>query len=212
MSTYTSTLGGRTHRFDGLARLLAAASPERSGDRLAGLAAESAQARVAARWALADVPLARFLAEPVIPYEDDDVTRLIVDTHDAVAFAPVAGLTVGEFREWLLSDAADASALTALAPGLTPEMTAAVSKLMGNADLVAVARKVRSSRPSARRSACPAGSRPASSPTTPPTTRRASPRRSSTDSSSAPATRSSASTRRRTAPRPYGTCWNSWTA
>ncbi|MGX1911207.1 ethanolamine ammonia-lyase subunit EutB [Streptomyces phaeochromogenes] len=143
MSTYTSTLGGRTHRFDGLARLLAAASPERSGDRLAGLAAESAQARVAARWALADVPLARFLAEPVIPYEDDDVTRLIVDTHDAVAFAAVAGLTVGEFREWLLSDAADATALAALAPGLTPEMTAAVSKLMGNADLVAVARKVR---------------------------------------------------------------------
>ncbi|MEU8982014.1 ethanolamine ammonia-lyase subunit EutB [Streptomyces sp. NPDC048309] len=142
-STYTATLGGRSHRFDSLARLLAAASPERSGDRLAGLAAESAQARVAARWALAEVPLARFLAEPVIPYEDDDVTRLIVDGHDAVAFAPVSGLTVGEFREWLLSEAAHAGSLAALAPGLTPEMVAAVSKLMGNADLVAVARKVR---------------------------------------------------------------------
>jgi ethanolamine ammonia-lyase large subunit len=142
MTTYSATLGGRSYRFDGLARLLAAASPERSGDRLAGLAAESAQARVAARWALADVPLARFLAEPVIPYEDDDVTRLIVDTHDAAAFMPVAGLTVGEFREWLLSATADAAALAALAPGLTPEMVAAVSKLMGNADLVAVARKV----------------------------------------------------------------------
>jgi ethanolamine ammonia-lyase large subunit len=141
MSTYTATLGGERHRFDSLARLLAAASPERSGDRLAGLAAASAQERVAARWALAEVPLATFLTEPVIPYETDDVTRLIVDTHDAAAFVPVAGLTVGEFREWLLS--ADTGSLTALAPGLTPEMVAAVSKLMGNADLVAVARKVR---------------------------------------------------------------------
>lgn len=140
MSTYTSTLGGRSYRFGSLARLLAAASPERSGDRLAGLAAESAQERVAARWALADVPLTAFLAEPVIPYETDDVTRLIVDTHDAAAFAPVAGLSVGGFREWLL--AADASQLAAVAAGLAPEMVAAVSKLMGNADLVAVARKV----------------------------------------------------------------------
>ncbi|WP_405870701.1 MULTISPECIES: ethanolamine ammonia-lyase subunit EutB [unclassified Streptomyces] len=141
MSTYTSTLGGRSYRFDSLARLLAAASPERSGDVLAGLAASSAQERVAARWALADVPLTAFLAEPVVPYETDDVTRLIVDTHDAAAFAPVAGLSVGGFREWLL--AAGASELAAVSPGLTPEMVAAVSKLMGNADLVAVARKVR---------------------------------------------------------------------
>ncbi|WP_405861233.1 ethanolamine ammonia-lyase subunit EutB [Streptomyces sp. NBC_01515] len=141
MSTYTSTLGGHSYRFGSLARLLAAASPERSGDRLAGLAAASAQERVAARWALADVPLTAFLAEPVIPYDIDDVTRLILDTHDAGAFAPVAGMTVGAFREWLL--AADAGELAAVAPGLTPEMVAAVSKLMGNADLVAVARKVR---------------------------------------------------------------------
>lgn len=140
MSTYTSTLGGHRYRFGSLARLLAAASPERSGDRLAGLAAESAQERVAARWALADVPLTAFLAEPVIPYETDDVTRLIVDTHDAAAFAAVAGLSVGGFREWLLT--ADTAQLAAVAPGLTPEMVAAVSKLMGNADLVAVARKV----------------------------------------------------------------------
>ncbi|MFG2777629.1 ethanolamine ammonia-lyase subunit EutB [Streptomyces prunicolor] len=141
MSTYTSTLGGHRYRFGSLARLLAAASPERSGDRLAGLAASSAQERVAARWALADVPLTAFLAEPVIPYETDDVTRLILDTHDTGAFAPVAGMTVGGFREWLL--AADAGELAAVAPGLMPEMVAAVSKLMGNADLVAVARKVR---------------------------------------------------------------------
>ncbi|MCX4882416.1 MULTISPECIES: ethanolamine ammonia-lyase subunit EutB [unclassified Streptomyces] len=139
--SYTSTLGGERHRFDSLARLLAAASPERSGDRLAGLAADSARERVAARWALAEVPLATFLAEPVVPYETDDVTRLILDTHDAAAFAPVAGMTVGEFREWLLS--ADTESLAPVAPGLTPEMVAAVSKLMGNADLVAVARKVR---------------------------------------------------------------------
>jgi ethanolamine ammonia-lyase large subunit len=143
MSGYTAALGGRSHRFAGLARLLAAASPERSGDRLAGLAAESAQARVAARLALAEVPLAAFLAEPVVPYEDDDVTRLIIDTHNAAAFAPVADLTVGEFREWLLSADADAPTLAAVSPGITPEMAAAVSKLMGNADLVAVARKVR---------------------------------------------------------------------
>ncbi|MFJ9377647.1 ethanolamine ammonia-lyase subunit EutB [Streptomyces sp. NPDC101455] len=141
MSTYTSTLGGHSYRFGSLARLLAAASPERSGDRLAGLAAASAQERVAARWALADVPLTAFLAEPVIPYDIDDVTRLILDTHDAGAFAAVAGMTVGAFREWLL--AADTGELAAVATGLTPEMVAAVSKLMGNADLVAVARKVR---------------------------------------------------------------------
>ncbi|MEW1831134.1 ethanolamine ammonia-lyase subunit EutB [Streptomyces sp. NPDC088196] len=141
MSTYTSTLGGHSYRFGSLARLLAAASPERSGDRLAGLAAASAQERVAARWALADVPLTAFLAEPVIPYDTDDVTRLILDTHDTGAFAAVSGLSVGGFREWLL--AADTGELAAVAPGLTPEMVAAVSKLMGNADLVAVARKVR---------------------------------------------------------------------
>ncbi|MEU6373447.1 ethanolamine ammonia-lyase subunit EutB [Streptomyces sp. NPDC046909] len=140
MTVYTSVLGGERHRFDTLARLLAAASPERSGDHLAGLAATSARQRVAARWALAEVPLTTFLTEPLIPYETDDVTRLILDTHDAAAFAPVAGMTVGEFREWLL--AADGPSLSAVAPGLTPEMVAAVSKLMGNADLVAVARKV----------------------------------------------------------------------
>ncbi|MEU9172067.1 ethanolamine ammonia-lyase subunit EutB [Streptomyces sp. NPDC048420] len=141
--SYTSVLGGHRYRFDTLARLLAAASPERSGDRLAGLAADSERERVAARWALAEVPLADFLAEPLIPYETDDVTRLILDTHDPVAFAPVASMTVGGFREWLLSPGTDAGALAAVSPGLTPEMVAAVSKLMGNADLVAVARKVR---------------------------------------------------------------------
>lgn len=143
MTTYTATLGGERHRFDSLAGLLAAASPERSGDRLAGLAASSERQRIAARWALAEVPLTQFLAEPVVPYESDDVTRLILDTHDPAAFAPLSPLTVGELREWLLSETTDAAALASVAAGITPEMAAAVSKLMGNSELVAVARKVR---------------------------------------------------------------------
>jgi ethanolamine ammonia-lyase large subunit len=126
-----------------LRELLAKASPERSGDRLAGLAAANAEERVRARMALADVPLRRFLAEPLIPYEEDEVTRLICDSHDAAAFAPVAHLTVGELRDWLLGEQAATERLGALAPGLTPEMTAAVSKLMRLQDLVAVAAKCR---------------------------------------------------------------------
>src|SRR5690606_34939583 len=110
-------------------------------DALAGIAAASAQQRMAARYVLAETPLARFLDEALVPYEEDDVTRLIIDTHDAAAFAPVAHLTAGDLRNWLLGDAATPQALAALAPGLTPEMAAAVSKLMRNQDLVAVARK-----------------------------------------------------------------------
>ncbi len=140
---YRHTLGSVVHRFDDLRALLAAATPERSGDRLAGLAAQSGEQRMAARHALADLPLSTFLHEALVPYEDDEVTRLIVDSHDAAAFAPVAHLTVGAFRDWLLSEAADGAALAALAPGLTPEMVAAVSKLMRNQDLVLVARKCR---------------------------------------------------------------------
>ena len=134
---------GETHVFDDLKTLLACASPRRSGDELAGVAAASAARRVAARMALADVPLRRFLDEPLIPYETDEVTRLILDSHDAAAFAPVAALTVGQFREWLLSWEADADRLATLAPGLTPEMVAAVSKLCGNGDLIAIAAKCR---------------------------------------------------------------------
>jgi ethanolamine ammonia-lyase large subunit len=124
-----------------LRELLAKASPLRSGDQLAGLAAASAEERVRAQMQLADVPLRRFLDEPIIPYEQDEVTRLICDSHDAAAFAPVAHLTVGEFRDWLLSEQATADCLTALSPGLTPEMVAAVSKIMRLQDLVSVARK-----------------------------------------------------------------------
>ncbi|MEO8027379.1 MAG: ethanolamine ammonia-lyase subunit EutB [Bryobacteraceae bacterium] len=124
-----------------LRTLLAKATPARSGDALAGLAAASEEERVRAQMALADVPLRRFLAEAVVPYETDDVTRLIMDTHNAEAFEPVASLTVGEFREWLLGDEADTAALQTLAPGITPEMAAAVSKIMRLQDLIAVATK-----------------------------------------------------------------------
>jgi ethanolamine ammonia-lyase large subunit len=131
------------HSFEDLKTLLAKASPARSGDALAGIAAENDQQRVAAQMALADVPLARFLTEPLIPYETDEVTRLIVDTHDAAAFKPVAELTVGEFRDWMLCYETSTETLRALAPGLTPEMAAAVSKLMRNQDLILAASKCR---------------------------------------------------------------------
>jgi ethanolamine ammonia-lyase large subunit len=140
---YSATVGGTAHQFDSLRTVLAKASPDRSGDRLAGVAAESDEERVAARRVLADLPLSVFLEEPVVPYEDDEVTRLIVDTHDAAAFAPVAHLSVGAFRDQLLSYETTTEELGALAPGLTPEMVAAVSKLMRNQDLVQVARKCR---------------------------------------------------------------------
>ncbi|QXG76633.1 ethanolamine ammonia-lyase subunit EutB [Modestobacter sp. L9-4] len=145
MTTRRTTLAGHTYEFASLSDLLAKASPARSGDVLAGVAAESQAQRVAAQLVLADVPLAAFLTEQVVGYDEDDVTRLIVDTHDPVAFAPVAGLTVGEFRDWLLARAAerDETAISSLARGLTPEMVAAVSKLMRTADLVAVARRTR---------------------------------------------------------------------
>lgn len=138
---YSHLVAGTCWRFGSLRELLAKASPLRSGDLLAGIAAASATERVAAQCALAEVPLRQFLSESVVPYEHDDVTRLCLDTHDAAAFAPVAHLTVGDFRDWLLSPAADTPALAALGPGLLPEMVAAVSKLMRLQDLVLVARK-----------------------------------------------------------------------
>jgi ethanolamine ammonia-lyase large subunit len=140
---YRSTIGRTSHVFPDLKALLAKASPIRSGDQLAGVAAASLEEMMAARLALADVPLAAFLRDALVPYEQDEVTRLIVDTHDAAAFAPVASLTVGGFRDWLCSAPATTEALQALAPGVTPEMAAAVSKLMRNQDLIIVARKCR---------------------------------------------------------------------
>jgi ethanolamine ammonia-lyase large subunit len=138
---FRETIGARSYRFDGLATLLAKASPRRSGDELAGVAAASEEERVAAKLALAQLPLAAFLNEALIPYERDEVTRLIVDTHSADAFAEISHLTVGDFRNWLLADTTGTPALMRVAAGLTPEMVAAVSKLMRNQDLILAARK-----------------------------------------------------------------------
>jgi ethanolamine ammonia-lyase large subunit len=141
--SYHHTIGIRTHRFADLRELMAKASPARSGDYLAGVAAATEEERMAAKIALAGVPLKRFLVEPLIPYEDDEVTRLILDEHDAAAFAEISHLTVGDFRNWLLSDFADSAVLSRIAPGVTPEMAAAVSKIMRNQDLILVAQKCR---------------------------------------------------------------------
>src|SRR5438105_7058580 len=138
---YRHTIDATSYVFNDLRDLLAKATPPRSGDRLAGIAADSAEQMIAARMALADVPLKQFLHEAVIPYEDDEITRLILDSHDVSAFASVSSLTVGGFRDWLLSDAATGEALGKLSRGVTPEMAAAVSKLMRNQDLILVAKK-----------------------------------------------------------------------
>ena len=144
---FQHTVGAVRYTFESLADLLAKASPLRSGDQLAGIAAESAQQRVAAQMALADLPLAHFLEDHLIAYEDDEVTRLIVDTahtpEAAAALAPILHLTVGEFRNFLLSDDATPDRLATLAPVLPPEIAAAVSKLMRVQDLILVASKIR---------------------------------------------------------------------
>jgi ethanolamine ammonia-lyase large subunit len=138
---YRHTIDATSHVFDDLRDLLAKATPPRSGDRLAGIAAASAEQMIAARMALSDVSLTQFLQETVVPYEDDEVTRLIVDNHDGAAFAAISSLTVGGFRDWLLSDAATAETLKMVSRGITPEMAAAVSKLMRNQDLILAAKK-----------------------------------------------------------------------
>lgn len=141
--SFSHSIGGMVWRFDSLRELMAKASPARSGDFLAEIAASSDAERAAAQMALAEVPLKRFLTEALIPYEQDEVTRLIVDSHDQAAFSMVSHLTVGGFRDWLLGDDATEASLKALAPGLTPEMAAAVSKIMRVQDLVLVAQKIR---------------------------------------------------------------------
>lgn len=143
MPRFSHTIDSHVYQFASLKELLAKATPPRSGDVLAGVAAASARERVAAQLALADVPLLTFLNEALVPYEDDEVTRLIVDTHARAAFAPISHLCVGDFRDWLLDDATDTPTLARVAPGITPEMAAAVSKLMRLQDLVLVARKCR---------------------------------------------------------------------
>jgi ethanolamine ammonia-lyase large subunit len=138
---FRQAIGTTTYAFADLKGLLAKATPPRSGDRLAGIAAATAEENVAAKMALADVPLKRILAEPLIPYDDDEVTRLILDGHDARAFAPISAMTVGELRDFLLSDRATGEVLAGLAPGITPEIAAAVCKIMRNQDLILAAKK-----------------------------------------------------------------------
>ena len=143
MMTYRSSVGAQTYQFADLKDVLAKATPARSGDYLAGVAAETYAERMAARMCLAEIPLKTFLEDLIIPYETDEVTRLIVDTHDKTAFAEISHLTVGDFRDWLLSDIADTATLKRVATGITPEMAAAVSKIMRNQDLILVAKKCR---------------------------------------------------------------------
>ena len=138
---FRHTIGSKTYQFVDLKTLLAKASPYRSGDELAGLCAENYEERVIAQVTLSDVPLKAFLNEAIIPYEKDEITRLIIDGHDSAAFNPISSLTVGGFRDWLLTDETDTLTLTKAAPGITPEMAAAVSKLMRNQDLIAAAKK-----------------------------------------------------------------------
>jgi ethanolamine ammonia-lyase large subunit len=140
---YRATVGATRFAFSDLKELMAKATPPRSGDRLAGIAAATAQESVAAKIALADVPLQQILVEPLIPYEEDEITRLILDRHDATAFTLIASMTVGELRDFLLSDRATGDVLARLAPAITPEMAAAVSKIMRNQDLILAAKKCR---------------------------------------------------------------------
>ena len=140
---YKISLGDITYTFDDLKDLMAKATPARSGDDLAGISAHSMEERVAAKMLLADLPLKTFLEEPLIPYEKDEITRLIVDTHDMSAFAPISHLTVGDFRNWLLNEHTTSKMLADIAPGITPEMAAAVSKIMRNQDLMIAAKKCR---------------------------------------------------------------------
>ena len=143
MARWHCNTGARAYQFHSLRELMAKATPRRSGDELAGVAAANAEERVAAQLCLADVPLQLFLQEPLVPYETDEVTRLILEQHDAVAFAPISSLTVGQFREWLLRYETDSALLAEIAPGVTPEMAAAVAKLMSNQDLILAAQKCR---------------------------------------------------------------------
>jgi len=140
---YKTHIADQAYDFKTLRNLMAKATPTRSGDYLAGVGAANNLERVAAQWVLADVPLKQFLNEALVPYEQDEVTRLIIDEHDSAAFAAISHLTVGDFRNWLLSEQATTAALTAIAPGVTPEMAAAVSKIMRIQDLILVAKKCR---------------------------------------------------------------------
>lgn len=141
--TLQITIGKKTYKFRDLKEVLAKASPLRSGDVLSGVAAENQEERVAAQMVLSDVYLSDFLNEELIPANIDEVTRLIQDSFDRSSFGPISHLTVGGFRDFLLSETTDGNLLQSIRMGLTPEMVAAVSKLMSNQDLILVSQKVR---------------------------------------------------------------------
>ncbi|MEM6814531.1 MAG: ethanolamine ammonia-lyase subunit EutB, partial [Bacteroidota bacterium] len=138
---YRFTIAQQQYDFPDLKSVMAKATPFRTGDALSGLAAESNKQRVAAQFVLSELPLKSFLEEPLIPYEEDEVTRLILDHHDEEAFAQISGFTIGDLRDWLLTDVADQKRLKQISKGLTPEMVAAVAKIMRNQDLIVVAKK-----------------------------------------------------------------------
>lgn len=140
-SPYRYTLGNRTYNFKNLAELMAKATPKRSGDILAQVAASSSQERVVAQMKLAETPLKNFLNEALIPYEKDEITRLILDEHNKEAFSLISHMTVGDFRNWLLSDETTTDIIKSVQDGFTPEMVAAVSKIMRNQELILVAKK-----------------------------------------------------------------------
>ncbi len=155
---YHQQVSGVTYSFDGLVEVMAKATPLRSGDQLAGCAAEHDGERAAAAWVLADLPLDIFLNQELVPYETDEVTRLIMDSHDRQAFSEISHLTVGGLRDWLMDTSAhdhSAERLAAVAPGLTPEMVAAVSKIMRNQDLIAVSAGCRGDRGVPHHRRCP---------------------------------------------------------
>jgi ethanolamine ammonia-lyase large subunit len=140
---YKEIFGHKTYQFNDLKTVLAKASSKKSGDELAGISANSEEERVAARFVLSRIPLSRFLVEEIIPYDEDEVTRLIFDDHDKIAFSEISHLTVGDFRNWLLNEKTDSDAIRRVSKGITPEMAAAVSKLMRISDLISVSKKIR---------------------------------------------------------------------
>lgn len=139
----STTIRGERFVFDDLRDLFARANEPKAGDQLAGIAAQSMRERAAARRVLADLSLREIVDHPVIDPTQDEVSRLIVESHDREAFAAIADFSVGQFREWLLDDSTDGEAIAAVRAGITPEVAASTARLMGNLDLMVAASKVR---------------------------------------------------------------------
>ncbi|HJQ13588.1 MAG TPA: ethanolamine ammonia-lyase subunit EutB, partial [Anaerolineales bacterium] len=135
-------LHGKTYEFPDIRLLMGKANEEKSGDRLAGVGAETAAERVAAKLVLAEVPLWVLHDNPAVPYEQDEITRLIMDAVDPAIYDEIKDRTVGEFREWILADTTSADMIRRVSNGLTAEMIAGVTKLMSNLDLMYAAKKI----------------------------------------------------------------------